>query len=67
MDESIERLSHTLAHSSPEAMVEMKHMLWKGTEHWDQLLAERAAVSGKLVLSAFSKNAIAAFKAKRKA
>lgn len=66
MDESIERLSHTLAHSSPEAMVEMKHMLWKGTEHWDQLLAERAAVSGKLVLSAFSKNAIAAFKAKRK-
>lgn len=63
MDESIARLSNTLAHSSQEAMVEMKQMLWKGTEHWDQLLAERAAISGKLVLSEFSKQAIAAFKA----
>lgn len=65
MDESISRLSYTLAHSSPDAMLEMKHMLWKGTEHWDQLLTERAAISGRLVLSTFSKNAIAAFKAKK--
>jgi methylglutaconyl-CoA hydratase len=65
MDESISRLSHTLAHSSPEAMLEMKHMFWKGTEHWDQLLAERAAISGKLVLSTFTKNAIASFNAKK--
>jgi methylglutaconyl-CoA hydratase len=64
MDESISRLSYTLAHSSPEAMLELKHVLWKGTEHWDQLLTERAAISGKLVLSAFSKNAIASFKKK---
>jgi methylglutaconyl-CoA hydratase len=66
MDESLVRLSNTLAHSSPEAMVELKHTLWKGTEHWDQLLLERAAVSGKLVLSTFTKQAIAAFKAKAK-
>ena len=65
MDESIARLSHTLAHSSPEAMVEMKQMLWKGTEHWDQLLTERAAISGKLVLSNFSKSAIASFKTRK--
>jgi len=65
MDESISRLSYTLAHSSPDAMLEMKHMFWKGTEHWDQLLTERAAISGRLVLSTFSKNAIAAFKAKK--
>lgn len=64
MDESISRLSHTLAHSSPDAMLEMKHMLWKGTEHWDQLLTERAAISGRLVLSTFSKNAIASFRKK---
>ena len=64
MDESISRLSHILAHSSPEAMLEIKHVLWKGTEHWDQLLMERAAISGRLVLSTFSKNAIAAFKKK---
>lgn len=65
MDESISRLSHTLSHSSPEAMLELKHIFWKGTEHWDQLLMERAAISGKLITGSFSKNAIAAFKAKK--
>jgi methylglutaconyl-CoA hydratase len=65
MDESISRLSHTLAHSSPEAMHEMKQVFWKGTEHWDQLLHERAAISGRLVLSTFTKNAIAQFKTKK--
>ncbi|RYD72978.1 MAG: enoyl-CoA hydratase/isomerase family protein [Sphingobacteriales bacterium] len=59
MDESISRLIFTLAHSSQEAMAEIKKISWKGTEHWDQLLAERAAISGRLVLSEFSKNAIA--------
>lgn len=65
MDESIRRLTHNLSHSSPEAMYEMKKIFWKGTEHWDQLLAERAAISGRLVLSTFTKNAIEKFKAKR--
>lgn len=65
MDESIARLAHSLAHSSPEAMHELKQVLWKGTEHWDQLLHERAAISGKLVLSTFSKNAIAAIRKKK--
>jgi methylglutaconyl-CoA hydratase len=62
MDESIHRLATTLAHSSPSAMAEIKKVLWKGTEHWDQLLIERAAISGRLVLSEFSRNAIAKFK-----
>lgn len=64
MDESIRRLADTLAHSNPLAMAELKKILWKGTEHWDQLLMERAAISGSLVLSEFTKNAIAAFKKK---
>ena len=63
MDESIARLSHTLSHASPAAMAEMKKVFWKGTEHWDQLLDERAAISGKLVISKASKDAIAKFKA----
>ncbi|HLZ86291.1 MAG TPA: enoyl-CoA hydratase/isomerase family protein [Puia sp.] len=58
MDESIARLAGHLAHSNPEAMTLMKQTLWKGTEHWDHLLLERAALSGRLVLSAFSKAAI---------
>ena len=64
MDESIARLSNTLAHSNPQAMAEMKKIFWKGTEHWDQLLIERAAISGRLVLSDFTRQAIAKFKAK---
>jgi methylglutaconyl-CoA hydratase len=66
MDESIERLSFNLAHSNPQAMEEMKKMFWKGTENWEHLLLERAAISGKLVLSAFTKKAIEKFKAKSK-
>ncbi|MBN8676173.1 MAG: enoyl-CoA hydratase/isomerase family protein [Chitinophagales bacterium] len=64
MDEAIQKLSHTLVHSSPEAMAAMKKIFWKGTEHWNQLLVERAAISGKLVLSDFTKQAIAKFKKK---
>jgi methylglutaconyl-CoA hydratase len=64
MDESIERLSNSLSHSSPKAMAEMKKIFWKGTEHWDELLKERAAISGRLVLSEFTKKAIEKFKAK---
>jgi methylglutaconyl-CoA hydratase len=64
MDEAIHRLSNNLLHSNPEAMAMMKEMFWKGTEHWDQLLPERAAISGRLVLSAFSRNAIQKFRKK---
>lgn len=64
MDEAVQRLAHHLSHSSPAAMAEMKKIFWKGTEHWDTLLLERAAISGKLVLSEFTRNAIQKFKAK---
>ncbi len=64
MDESIRKLSDSLAHSNPVAMAVMKKNLWTGTENWDKLLIERAAISGKLVLSSFTKNAIAKFKNK---
>ena len=64
MDDSIERLTSTLAHSSPEAMANMKKIFWKDTEHWDALLNERAKISGQLVLSDFTRNAINAFKKK---
>ena len=67
MDESIHRLSNQLAHSSPEAMTELKKTFWMGTEDWDQLLPQRAEISGRLVLSQFTKEAIAKFKAKASA
>ena len=62
MDESIARLTELLVHSSPQAMAEMKRIFWRGTEHWDTLLIERAAISGRLVLSDFTRHAIEKFK-----
>jgi methylglutaconyl-CoA hydratase len=64
VDASIERLSQQLANSNPEAMKEIKRASWAGTDHWDNLLIERAAISGRLVLSEFTRNAIAQFKKK---
>ncbi|MFK7810722.1 MAG: enoyl-CoA hydratase/isomerase family protein [Saprospiraceae bacterium] len=64
MDEAIEVLLQKLVKSNPEAMSMLKKVFWEGTENWDQLLSERAGMSGKLVLSDFTVNAISAFKAK---
>lgn len=64
MDEAINKLSDQLSRSNPEAMVMLKKTFWEGTENWDELLSERAAISGKLVLSDFTRNAIASFKSR---
>ncbi|MES2327992.1 MAG: enoyl-CoA hydratase/isomerase family protein [Bacteroidota bacterium] len=66
VDDSIIRLSTTLSHSSSEAMHEIKKILWKGTDHWDELLQQRAAISGRLILSDYSKQFIKKFKEKQK-
>lgn len=64
MDKSIDALAGKLATSNPEAMAMLKKVMWEGTENWDQLLIERAGMSGTLVLSEFTINAINKFKAK---
>ena len=63
LDAAVDALAGRLAASNPEAMAEMKRAFWRGTEDWDTLLAERAAISGRLVLSDFTRSAIARFKA----
>jgi methylglutaconyl-CoA hydratase len=62
MQAAAEKMSTALASYSPEALFEMKKVFWEGTEHWDTLLAERAAISGKLVLSKFTKEILQKFK-----
>lgn len=64
MDTAIDALAKKLASSNPEAMAMLKAVMWEGTEHWDKLLLERAGMSGKLVLSEFTINAINKFKGK---
>lgn len=64
MDKGIDILTTKLAASNPEAMAMLKKVMWQGTENWDDLLIERAGMSGKLVLSDFTVNAINKFKQK---
>lgn len=64
MDKRINELALRLSKSNPEAMRLLKQVFWQGTENWDTLLSERAAMSGELVLSDFTVNAINAFKKK---
>jgi methylglutaconyl-CoA hydratase len=64
MDAAIEVLANKLASSNPQAMSMLKKVFWEGTENWDTLLISRAAMSGELVLSDFTRNAINAFKKK---
>ena len=64
LDKEINRLANQLTKSNPEAMSMLKSIFWDGTEHWDTLLSERAGMSGKLVLSDFTINAINSFKKK---
>ena len=58
MDKAIDELALKLSKSHQEATKKLKKVFWKGTEDWDELLSKRAKISGELILSEFSKNAI---------
>lgn len=62
LDEAVQAFAENLCNYNPEAMKEMKKIFWEGTEHWDTLLAERAVISGRLVLSDFTKETLKRFK-----
>jgi methylglutaconyl-CoA hydratase len=61
LDAALDALTQKLASYHPEALVGLKQILWEGTENWDELLAERAATSGELVLSEFTQQALQSF------
>ncbi|SEA37324.1 enoyl-CoA hydratase/isomerase family protein [Psychroflexus halocasei] len=62
LDEAVIDFARNLCEYNPEAVKEMKQMFWRGTEDWDQLLNERAKISGRLVLSEFTKEKLERFK-----
>lgn len=64
MDSAIQSLAHKLSTSNPAAIQELKQVFWEGTEDWDTLLVSRASISGKLVLSDFTREAISTFKSR---
>ncbi|NRT14175.1 methylglutaconyl-CoA hydratase [Flavobacterium sp. 28A] len=62
LDIDLAHFTNKLASYNPEALSQMKKIIWEGTDNWDVLLLERAAISGELVLSEFTKNALTQFK-----
>jgi len=62
LDEAVQAFAENLCTYNPDAMAEMKKIMWSGTDHWDTLLAERAVISGRLVLSDFTKETLKRFK-----
>ena len=62
LDQAVIELANKLASYNPEALSELKNVLWQNTENWETLLKERAKISGKLVLSSFTKEKLASYK-----
>lgn len=61
LDDELLYFTKNLASYNPKALNEMKNVLWENTDNWDELLIERAEISGALVLSDFTKNSLAKF------
>lgn len=61
LDTAVMAMADYLLDTNPEAQSMLKEVFWSGCEHWDELLDERAAMSGRLVLSEFTKSALAAY------
>lgn len=64
LDDAVDEMAETLAYSNPDALVNLKDIMWQGTGHWHATLEQRAEISGRLVLSEFTKKTIADFKKK---
>ncbi|SIQ00040.1 enoyl-CoA hydratase/isomerase family protein [Maribacter ulvicola] len=62
MDKELDFFILKLESYNPDALTEWKKVLWEGTDHWDTLLTDRAAITGKLALSDFTRNALSKFK-----
>ena len=61
LDEAVLELATKLSSYNPEALANMKQVLWSEYSHWDKLLIDRALISGTLVLSDFTKKKLAGF------
>ncbi len=66
LDQAVYSLAKKISNCNPEAIEQMKKVFWKETEDWDELLEERSEISGRLVLSEFTKNYIKQFMSKKK-
>ena len=61
LDDEVQLLASKLVSYNPDSLRAIKKVFWQNTNHWNELLMERAEITGKLVLSDFTKNALANF------
>ncbi|MEM6698173.1 MAG: enoyl-CoA hydratase/isomerase family protein [Bacteroidota bacterium] len=61
LEVGVMKLADYLLSTNPEAQSMLKGIFWESCANWDELLEQRAAMSGKLVLSEFTKKALAAY------
>ena len=62
LDLAVQTFAEELCSYNQEAMNEIKKLFWRGTDHWGTLLEEQAIISGRLVLSSFTKEKLNKFK-----
>ena len=62
LDLAVQTFAEELCSYNQEAMNEIKKLFWRGTDHWGVLLEEQAEISGRLVLSSFTKEKLNKFK-----
>jgi methylglutaconyl-CoA hydratase len=60
LDFRVGEFARKLAGYNPEAVKKLKEIFWAGTEDWGALLADRAAISGTLVLGEYTRKALQA-------
>jgi methylglutaconyl-CoA hydratase len=63
-EKAVMEFAENLSIYSLEAMCDLKSIFWQGTEHLHELMQKRAEMSGRLVLSDFTKATLNKFKSK---
>lgn len=64
LDATVDAHARRLAAANPEAMAEMKRIYWKDVDDWEARMDARAQLSGRMVLSDFTRDALARFRSR---
>ncbi|MCB0359330.1 MAG: enoyl-CoA hydratase/isomerase family protein [Bdellovibrionales bacterium] len=62
LDAAVNARAKALADFNPDAMRELKALLWAGTEDWPTILAERVSITARLMLSDFVREKVSSLR-----
>jgi len=61
LEKAVDNLANYLLSKNPEAQRQLKKVFWEKCENWDALLEKRAELSGKMVLSEYTKEILSGY------